>query len=300
VGSEFGTGGRFPAAFMNAGSASFTDFLAGYAPGMLPGGAVPGAAVPGTTASGGLADVPHGTTIVAVVSADGVVMAGDRRATSGNMIAQRDIEKVFRSDDYSCVGIAGAAGIGIELTRLFQVELEHYEKLEGRALTLEGKANRLATMVRGNLAAAMQGFIVVPLFAGFDQVREIGRIFSYDPTGGRYEEHPYQGIGSGSIFAKGALKKLYREGMPTRDAVLACMQALYDAADDDSATGGPDMARRIWPVVATITDGGYERLTDEAAGKYARTVIDSRMAEPDGPIAALRGSNGAAGALPPS
>jgi proteasome beta subunit len=291
VGSEFGTGGRFPAAFMNAGNPSFSDFLAGYAPGLLPGGTVPDALAPAGgaagQAAGGLDGVPHGTTIVAVVCEGGVVMAGDRRATAGNMIAQRDIEKVFRSDDFSCVGIAGAAGVGLELVRLFQVELEHYEKLEGRALTLEGKANRLATMVRGNLAAAMQGFVVVPLFAGYDEVAQTGRIFSYDPTGGRYEEHPFQGVGSGSIFAKGALKKLYRQGMPARDAVLACMQALYDAADDDSATGGPDLARRIFPVIATVTADGFRRLPDAETSAIAEAVVAGRMRSPDGPSAPL-------------
>jgi proteasome beta subunit len=291
VGSEFGAGGRFPAAFMNAGSSSFADFLAGYAPVLLPGGAAPGGAstggAPAGQAGGGLEGLPHGTTIVAAVCEGGVVMAGDRRATAGSMIAQRDIEKVLRSDDFSCVGISGAAGVGLELIRLFQVELEHYEKLEGRALTLEGKANRLATMVRGNLGAAMQGFVVVPLFAGYDEVAQTGRIFSYDPTGGRYEEHPFQGIGSGSIFAKGALKKLYREGMPPRDAVLACMQALYDAADDDSATGGPDLARRIFPVIATVTADGFRRLPDDETGAIAEAVVAGRMRSPDGPSAPL-------------
>jgi proteasome beta subunit len=204
------------------------------------------------------------------------------------MIAQRDIEKVFRSDAFSCVGIAGVAGIGLELVRLFQVELEHYEKLEGRVLSLEGKANRLATMVRGNLAAALQGLVVVPLFAGYDDDKGIGRIFSYDPAGGRYEEHRYQSIGSGSIFAKGSLKKLYKEGMSVQDTVLACMQALYDAADDDSATGGPDLTRRIFPVVATVTDEGFRRLTDAESGEYAQAVVDGRMRAPDGPSAPLR------------
>ncbi len=140
-------------------------------------------------------------------------MAGDRRATAGSMIAQHDIEKVFRSDDFSCVGIAGVAGIGLELVRLFQLELEHYEKLEGRTLSLEGKANRLSAFVRGNLSAAMQGLVVVPLFAGFDEVAGQGRIFSYDATGGRYEERPFHAVGSGSVFARGALKKLYTDGL---------------------------------------------------------------------------------------
>ena len=296
MGAEFAGGGRFPAAFMSTGSSSFTDFLAGYAPGLLPGGESPGHRVArdlgpagaGRAAAGSdLADVPHGTTIVTTVCDGGVVMVGDRRATSGSMIAQRHIEKVFRSDEFSCVGIAGAAGIGLELVRLFQVELEHYEKLEGRALSLEGKANRLATMVRGNLAAAMQGFVVVPLFAGYDEDSGTGRIFSYDPTGGRYEEQLYTGVGSGSIFARGALKKLYREGMPVQDAVLACMQALYDAADEDSATGGPDLARRIFPVVATVTQDGFRRLPDAEAGEIAQAVVNERMRSPDGPSAPL-------------
>jgi proteasome beta subunit len=204
------------------------------------------------------------------------------------MIAQRDFVKVFRSDEYSCVGIAGSAGIGVDLVRLFQVELEHYEKLEGRSLSLEGKANRLASMVRGNLGAAMQGLVVVPLFAGYDEDTAAGRIFSYDPTGGRYEEHRFHAIGSGSVFARGSLKKLYADGMSADDTVLACMQALYDAADDDSATGGPDVTRRIYPVLATVTADGFRRLSDAHSGEYASAVINARMRAPDGPPAPLR------------
>jgi proteasome beta subunit len=207
------------------------------------------------------------------------------------VIAQRDIEKVFRSDDFSCVGIAGVAGIGLELVRLFQLELEHYEKLEGRTLSLEGKANRLATFVRGNLGGAMQGLVVVPLFAGFDEETGKGRIFSYDVAGGRYEERRYHGIGSGSTFARGSLKKLYTEQMPAGDAVTVCMQALYDAADDDSATGGPDLTRRIYPVVALVTADGFQRLTDEEVGEYAQAVVDERMTSPGGPTAPLRRSS---------
>jgi proteasome beta subunit len=233
-------------------------------------------------------DLPHGTTIVAMDFADGVIMAGDRRSTAGNLIAQRDIEKVFRSDDFSCVGIAGVAGIGLELVRLFQLELEHYEKLEGRTLSLDGKANRLATFVRSNLGAAMQGLVVVPLFAGYDEEAGKGRIFSYDVAGGRYEERRFHAIGSGSVFARGSLKKLYTDQMPTDDAITACMQALYDAADDDSATGGPDLARNIYPVVAVITEDGFRRLTDEEAGRYAQAVVSERMTSPGGPIAPLR------------
>jgi proteasome beta subunit len=225
---------------------------------------------------------------VAVDFADGVIMAGDRRSTAGSMIAQRDIEKVFRSDDFSCVGISGVAGIGLELVRLFQLELEHYEKLEGRTLSLEGKANRLAAFVRGNLGGAMQGLVVVPLFAGYDEDTGTGRIFSYDVAGGRYEERKYHGIGSGSVFARGSLKKLYTDDMPEADAVTVCMQALYDAADDDSATGGPDLTRHIYPVVAVVTENGFRRLTDEEVGEYAQAVATERLQSPGGPIAPLR------------
>jgi proteasome beta subunit len=274
---------RFPAAYLTAGTSSFSDFLASAAPDLLPGAGESRGPAAGALAHG----LPHGTTIVAAACGDGVVMAGDRRATAGHMISQRDIEKVFRSDEFSCVGIAGVAGIGIDLVRLFQVELEHYEKLEGRALSLEGKANRLASMVRGNIGGAMQGLVVVPLFAGFDEDTGIGRIFSYDVAGGRYEEHRFHAIGSGSVFARGSLKKLYADGMSADDTVLACMQALYDAADDDSATGGPDVTRRIYPVVATVTADGFRRLSDAEAGEYARAVIDARMRAPDGPPAPL-------------
>jgi proteasome beta subunit len=274
-------GPRLPAPYLSAGNSSFADFLAVAAPGLLPGARAAG--------GGSMAlDLPHGTTIVAAACDGGVVMAGDRRATAGNMISQRDIEKVFRSDDYSCIGIAGVAGIGIDLVRIYQVELEHYEKIEGRTLSMEGKANRLAGLVKSNLGIAMQGLIVVPLFAGYDEDSGTGRIFSYDVAGGRYEEHRFHAIGSGSVFARGSLKKLYRDGMALPDTVLACMQALYDAADDDSATGGPDLTRRIFPVVATVTAEGYQRLTDAEAGAYAQTVIEGRMQSPDGPSAPLR------------
>jgi proteasome beta subunit len=225
---------------------------------------------------------------VAAVCDGGVVMAGDRRATAGNVIAQRDIEKVFRSDEYSCVGIAGVAGVGVDLVRLFAVELEHYEKLEGRSLSLEGKANRLAGLVKMNLAGAMQGLVAVPLLAGYDEETSTGRIFSFDVAGGRYEEQRFATIGSGSVFARGSLKKLYRDGMGVADVALVLMQALYDAADDDSATGGPDMSRRIYPVIVTVTEDGCRRLTEEEAGQYAETVVTERMQLPDGPAAPLR------------
>jgi proteasome beta subunit len=205
----------------------------------------------------------------------------------GNIIAQRDIEKVFPADEYSCVGIAGSAGLAVEMVRLFQVELEHYEKLEGTTLSLDGKANRLSALIRGNLAMAMQGLAVVPLFAGYDQDQKGGRIFSYDATGGRYEETSFHSVGSGSLFARGALKKLYREGLSTTDCVTAVVQSLYDAADDDSATGGPDLARRIFPVVGVVSSGGYERMPDEQVGDIVDTIVTARRQRPDGPAASL-------------
>jgi proteasome beta subunit len=266
---------------------SFTHFLASYAPDLLPG--FRGLdSLPGGSSSDVLKDLPHATTIVAAACDRGVVLAGDRRSTAGNMIAKRDVEKVFRSDEFSAMAIAGVASVGLEFARLFQVELEHYEKMEGRSLSLEGKANRLAKMVRDNLVPAMQGLAVVPLFAGYDEDTDTGRIFSYDVAGGPYEEHRYHSIGSGSVFAKSALKKLYADDMAVSDTVLACVQALYDAADDDSATGGPDLTRRIFPVVTTITDDGFRRLPDAESAEYAQAVMESRMRSPDGPPAPLR------------
>ena len=211
-------------------------------------------------------------------------MAGDRRATMGNMIAQRDIEKVSAADAYSLVGIAGTAGIGMEMIRLFQVELEHYEKIEGDPASLDGKANRLASMIRGNLGAAMQGLAVVPLFAGFDLDADTpaaaGRIFSYDVTGGPYEEHDFDGIGSGSLFARGSLKKLWRPAMAATDVIRVAVEALYDAADDDSATGGPDLIRRIFPVVMLATAEGTARVSDDEIGALAEAVVAERTANP--------------------
>jgi len=271
---------RLPAAFLQPGTSSFSDFLAEQAPDLLPGRR----AVPQGHA-GDLA--PHGTTIVAATFPGGVVMAGDRRATMGNIIAQRDIEKVFPADEFSAVGIAGTAGIAVEMVRLFQTELEHYEKIEGTTLSIDGKANRLAALIRSNLAMAMQGLAVVPLFAGYDLAAEQGRIFSYDVTGGRYEETAFHSVGSGSMFARGALKKLYRDDLDETGCVTAVVQALYDAADDDSATGGPDLARRIFPVVQVITAVGGRRMRDAEVAAIADRVIAGRMSRPDGPAAPL-------------
>lgn len=217
---------------------------------------------------------PHGTTIVAATFAGGVVMAGDRRATMGSLIAQREIEKVFGADDHTIVGVAGVAGLAIELVRLFQVELQHYEKLEGVPLSLDGKANRLSALVRGNLKLAMGGLAVLPLFAGFDPERAAGRIFSYDLTGGRYEESGFHSVGSGAAFARGSLKKTHQPGGDETAAVASAIRSLYDAADDDAATGGPDLARAIFPVVMTATAAGVRQLTNNEVAEVTTSVLE--------------------------
>ncbi|MBX3286067.1 MAG: proteasome subunit beta, partial [Actinobacteria bacterium] len=213
--------------------------------------------------------ITHGTTVVAVRYADGVVMAGDRRATSGNLISHRSIEKVFPADRWSGVAIAGAAGPALEMVKLFQLQLEHYEKVEGQALSLEGKANQLSQMVRNNLPAAMQGLAVVPLFAGYDTRRQAGRLYQYDVTGGRYEENDYATSGSGGLHAATVIKLGFAPDLDRGAAVDLALRALITAADEDSATGGPDPVRGIWPVVATIDAEGFTRLDDaELAERY--------------------------------
>lgn len=266
-------GSGLPPHFLRPGS-SFVEFLAEHDPSLF-----------GRTGGGEPVETPHGTTIVACQYAGGVVMAGDRRATMGNVIAQRDIEKVYPADEYSVVGIAGSAGLAVEMVRLFQTELEHFEKIEGARLSLEGKANRLASFIRGNLGMAFQGLAVVPLFAGYEPTGSQGRIFSYDVTGGRYEEHEYHAVGSGTPFARGSLKKLYRAEQGAEDAVRVCLQALYDAADDDSATGGPDLTRRIFPVVYTVASEGVRRLPDDDLAVLVDQIVAQRYQRPDGPVA---------------
>lgn len=220
--------------------------------------------------------VPHGTTIAAVRYAEGIVMAGDRRATEGNFIAHRRIEKVFPADRYSAIGIAGAAGPAIEMVRLFQTQLEHYEKVEGVTLSLEGKANQLSQMIRGNLPMAMQGLAVLPLFAGWDLQRKTGRIFTYDVTGGRYEEVAYHAIGSGGKDARTTIKLGVRDGMSRDDAVTLAISALYEAADEDSATGGPDIVRGIYPIIATVDRTGFSKLDNTEVAAASQALVASK------------------------
>jgi proteasome beta subunit len=267
--------GGFTPAYLDRVGSSFTDFLGTTAPDLLPGRR--------TLPAVSVAELaPHGTTIVAVTFDGGVLMGGDRRATMGNLISSRDIEKVYAADSWSVIGIAGAAGIAIEMVRLYQVELEHYEKIEGMTMSLDGKANRLAGMIRGNLGAAMQGLAVVPLFAGYDldavEGANPGRIFGYDVTGGNYEERGYAAVGSGSLFAKNSLKKTWRPGLPADAATRTVVEALYDAADDDSATGGPDPVRRLFPIVYRVDAEGAVRLTDDEVAAVAEAIVADRSA----------------------
>lgn len=255
-----------------AASTSFVDYLGKHNPELLPSNRSVGTGSGASTAGA----APHATTIVSLAFAGGVLMAGDRRATMGNVIASRHIEKVFPADQFSVLGIAGTAGIALDITRLFQVELEHYEKIEGTLMSLDGKANRLAAMVRANLPLALQGLAVVPLFAGYDTVRHVGRLFSYDVTGGRYEEQEHHSVGSGAVFARGALKKLWKPNLDEGTAVRVAVESLYDAADDDSATGGPDVVRQLWPVVYTVNGAGAHRVPEREIALAAEQIIASR------------------------
>jgi proteasome beta subunit len=228
--------------------------------------------VPASTLEG-VVTITHGTTVVAIRYADGVIMAGDRRATSGNLISHRAIEKVFPADRHSGVAIAGAAGPAMDMVKLFQLQLEHYEKVEASALSLEGKANQLSSMVRNHLPAAMQGLAVVPLFAGYDLARDTGRLFQYDVTGGRYEETNYASTGSGSLHASTVVKLGFRDAMNRGDALDLAITALFIAADEDSATGGPDLVRGIYPTMATITVEGFDRVEEaEIAERFGELI----------------------------
>jgi len=223
---------------------------------------------------------PHGTTCVAVRFDGGVVIAGDRRATSGNLISHRTIEKVFEADRHSAVAIAGAAGPAIEMVKLFQLQLEHYEKVEGRALSLNGKANQLGGMIRQHLPMAMQGMAVVPIFAGYDLREESGRLFQYDVTGGRYEEREYAVTGSGSLHAGTVIKMQWRPGQNREEGINVVLTSLFEAADEDSATGGPDLIRGIYPIVATITADGFSHVEDdELAGMYETIIAELKARE---------------------
>jgi proteasome beta subunit len=224
----------------------------------------------------GFGPITHGTTIVALRYTEGVILAGDRRATAGSSIAHRAMDKVHPADRWSGVAIAGAAGFALEMVKAFQLELEHYEKLTGNVLSLEGKANMLAGMVRQNLPMAMQGMVVVPLFAGFDTRRRIGRIFTYDATGGRYEETDFHADGSGGRDARTTVKLGWTEGMDRASAIELAVQGLYEAADEDSATGGPDAVRGIYPTVATITGEGYEEATEEEVAERFAALIQRK------------------------
>jgi proteasome beta subunit len=280
-----------PSGTASGGLSSFTDYLRREAPELLP------TSLGGAEAVAPSSALPHGTTIVALKYPGGVLIAGDRRSTQGNMIASRDVQKVYITDDYTATGIAGTAAIAVEFARLYAVELEHYEKLEGVPLTFAGKVNRLAIMVRGNLGAAMQGLVALPLLAGFDiddpDPAKAGRIVSFDAAGGwNLEEEGYQSVGSGSIFAKSSIKKLYSQVTDADSALRVAVEALYDAADDDSATGGPDLVRGIFPTAVSIGVDGAVNVAPQRIAELAREVVQTRSrADTFGPDADRAGSD---------
>ena len=258
-------------AFFDYGTSSFADLLRQSAPHLLP-----QAADLRREESAGGPSVPHGTTVLALRYRDGVIMAGDRQASEGYQVASRRIDKIFKSDDLSGVGIAGAAGPAMEMARLFQTELEHYEKVEGENLSLDGKANKLGQMNRMNLPMAMQGLVVVPIFAGFDERAGVGRLFKYDVTGGRYEETEYFAQGSGGKDARDSLKKRYRREMSKDEAVRVGIEALMDAADEDLGTGGPDLQRGIYPTVRIITRSGFAEVAEDEIRRYCEAILSER------------------------
>jgi proteasome beta subunit len=254
-------------------NSSFMDLLRRESPHLMPSAAGTGGPVP---------EVPHGTTVLSVRYRDGVLMAGDRQATAGYQVASRRIEKIFKSDDLSGMGIAGAAGPAMEMAKLFQTELEHYEKVEGENLSLDGKANRLGQMVRMNLPAALQGLVVAPIFAGFDEKSGVGRLFKYDITGGRYEETNYDAQGSGAKDARDSLKKLWRKDMTREEVLRVALEALWDAADEDVGTGGPDLVRGIFPTVKSITRSGFGDVPEDEIRKVCEDIVRERARSEQG------------------
>jgi len=258
---------RWSGAFDHRANSSFVDVLRQEAPHLLPSSGVPTDTVRA---------VPHATTVLALRYRDGAVMAGDRQATAGYQVASRRMDKILKCDDLSGIGIAGAAGPSMEMAKLFQTELEHYEKVEGESLSLEGKANKLGQMVRMNLPAALQGLVVVPIFAGFDDKAGVGRLFKYDVTGGRYEETDYEAQGSGAKDARDSLKKLWRRDLDRDAALHVALEALLDAADEDVGTGGPDLVRGIFPTVKTITRAGFEDVPDMDVRRLCEAILGQR------------------------
>jgi proteasome beta subunit len=252
------------AAFEQDANPSFADFVQRLDPGLLP----------STPPAPDAPRIAVGTTILALTFADGVVVAGDRRATAGFQIADRKIEKVYPADEHSAIAIAGAAGPAMDMVKLFQTELEHYEKVEGEKLSLEGKANKLAAMVKANFPMAMQGLLVVPLFAGYDLRRGEGRLYRYDGVGGRYEETEYYADGSGGKDARGSLRARWKPGLSREESIIEALEALLDASEEDTATGGPDVIRGIYPSVAIVTQRGYEPVSDDEI----RTLVDGIIA----------------------
>lgn len=220
--------------------------------------------------------LPMGTTVLALKYGAGVVVVGDRQATEGTLISARRIEKVFKADEHSAIAIAGVAGPCLDLARLFQTELQHYEKLEGVELSTEGKANKLAQMVKMNFPMALQGLVVIPIFVGFDLKRAEGKIYKYDVTGGRYEEAEYHATGSGGGHARATMKKQYRPNMDEDVAISTAIEALCDAAEEDIGTAGPDFIREIFPTVKTVTAQGIVDVEEDRVQAVCQRLVEAR------------------------
>jgi proteasome beta subunit len=259
---------------------SFFDHLLQTRPELTPaarwGGSLPTPLSMDEVQRGYLASITHGTTVLAIKYNNGVVIAGDRRATEGYQLAARTMEKVFKTDSHSAMAIAGAAGPCIEMAKLFSIELEHYEKLDGVPLTCVGKANRLGQMVKANLPMVMQGLVVIPLFVGFDCKIGQGRIFKYDVAGGRYEEIDYHSIGSGGKDAKVTIKERYRRNLPEEDTIRLALQALFSAAEEDVGTGGPDTFRRIFPTMKLIDADGVRDVEEPRIAALCDELAQTR------------------------
>ena len=218
---------------------------------------------------------PEGTTVLALRYQGGVVIAGDRRATEGHLVAHKRIRKVFPADRYSAVAIAGLAGLAIEMVKLFQVELEHYEKIEGVRLSLEGKASFLARLVRNQLPLALQGLVVVPLFAGYDIRESTGRLYTFDVVGGRYEEIDFGTTGSGARLAKSFMRTEYSDDVDADGAAQLAVRALVAASREDTATGGPDIQNGILPNLIQIDADGVRELDDAEVLPHAERALES-------------------------
>ena len=219
------------------------------------------------------AELAHATTVIAVRYVGGVVMVSDRQAT-GNYIASRDVRKIEAADHFTALAISGSAARGIEFLRMAQLSFEHYEKMTDTALSLEGKANYLSPIIqRNNLSTPL---VILPILAGWDPHRQVGRIFEYDGAGGCYERLDFATIGSGSPFAESALRLGFRSDLNHEDALELGALALYEAGDNDPSTGGPDFVRNLFPIIVTLDANGFAEMPTVDVAERFRAINERR------------------------